>query len=143
MRSTPGSSIDLADLRKFPLFAKLPEQELKIASGLIRMKTFARRELVCRKEDAADGLYMLFTGQLQAVDIAEDGREIGLNLIKPGSFFGELSVIDGQPRSAHVIALQPSLVGIIPQNAARNVFYKLPATAEAMMQHLAALVRNL
>jgi CRP-like cAMP-binding protein len=107
------------------------------------MKTFARRELVCRKEDAADGLYMLFSGMLQAVDIAEDGREIGLNLIKPGSFFGELSVIDGQPRSAHVIALQPSLVGVIPQTAAREVFYKLPATAEAMMKHLATLVRNL
>src|SRR3569623_1450345 len=138
-----GSSIELTDLRKFPLFATLPEQELRVTSGLIRMKTFARRELVCRKEDAADGLYMLFTGMLQAVDIAEDGREIGLNLIKPGSFFGELSVIDGHPRSAHVIALQPSTVGVIPQNAAREVFYKLPATAEAMRKHLAALVRNL
>jgi CRP-like cAMP-binding protein len=138
-----GSSIELSDLRAFPLFAKLPEQELEVASSLIRLKTFARRELVCRKEDAADGLYMLFSGMLQAVDIAEDGREIGLNLIKPGSFFGELSVIDGQPRSAHVIALQSSVVGIIPQKAAREVFYKLPATAEAMMKHLAALVRNL
>jgi CRP-like cAMP-binding protein len=138
-----GSSIELSDLRKFPLFANLPEQELKVTGGLVRLKYFARRELVCRKEDAADGLYMLFSGMLQAVDIAEDGREIGLNLIKPGSFFGELSVIDGQPRSAHVIALQPSLVGVIPQNAAREVFYKLPATAEAMMKHLAALVRNL
>lgn len=138
-----GSSIDLADLRKFPQFANLPEQELRVTSGLLRMKNYARRELVCRKEDAADGLYMLFSGMLQAVDIAEDGREIGLNLIKPGSFFGELSVIDGQPRSAHVIALQPSLVGVIPQNAAREVFYKLPGTAEAMMKHLATLVRNL
>jgi CRP-like cAMP-binding protein len=138
-----GSSIDLSDLRKFPLFANLPEQELQVTSGLIRMKNFARRELVCRKEDDADGLYMLFSGMLQAVDIAEDGREIGLNLIKPGNFFGELSVIDGQPRSAHVIALQPSLVGVIPQNAAREVFYKLPATAEAMMKHLAAVVRSL
>jgi CRP-like cAMP-binding protein len=131
------------DLRKFPLFANLPEEELKVTSGLMRLRNFARRELVCRKEDAADGLYLLFSGQLQAVDIAEDGREIGLNLIKPGNFFGELSVIDGQPRSAHVIALQPSVVGIIPQKAAREVFYKLPATAEAMMKHLAMLVRNL
>lgn len=139
----PGSSIELTDLRKFPLFANLPEQELRLTSGLLRMKNIARREIVCRKEDAADGLYMLFSGLLQAVDIAEDGREIGLNLIKPGTFFGELSVIDGQPRSAHVIAIQPSLVGIIPQNAAREVFYKLPGTAEAMMKHLASLVRNL
>lgn len=131
------------DLRKFPLFANLPEEELKVTSSLLRLKNYGRREIVCRKEEAADGLYLLFSGSLQAVDIAEDGREIGLNLIKPGSFFGELSVIDGLPRSAHIVALQPSLVGVIPQAAAREAFYKLPATAEAMMRHLTALVRNL
>lgn len=131
------------DLRKFPLFANLPEEELAVTNSLLRLKNFGRREIVCRKEEAADGLYLLFSGSLQAVDIAEDGREIGLNLIKPGSFFGELSVIDGLPRSAHIIALQPSLVGVIPQAAARETFYKLPATAEAMMRHLTALVRNL
>jgi CRP/FNR family transcriptional regulator, cyclic AMP receptor protein len=131
------------DLRKFPLFANLPEEELAVTNSLLRVKNFGRREIVCRKEDAADGLYLLFSGMLQAVDIAEDGREIGLNLIRPGSFFGELSVIDGLPRSAHIIALQPSLVGVIPQAAAREAFYKLPATAEAMMRHLTALVRNL
>jgi CRP-like cAMP-binding protein len=131
------------DLRKFPLFANLPEEELKVTSSLLRVKNYSRREIVCRKEEAADGLYLLFSGSLQAVDIAEDGREIGLNLIKPGSFFGELSVIDGLPRSAHIVALQPSVVGMIPQAAARETFYKLPATAEAMMRHLTALVRNL
>ena len=138
-----AARVEVMDLRKFPLFANLPEEELKVTSSLLRLRNYARREIVCRKEDASDGLYLLFTGLLQAVDIAEDGREIGLNLIKPGSFFGELSVIDGQPRSAHVIAIQPSTVGLIPQAAARDVFYKLPATAEAMMKHLAALVRNL
>ena len=135
--------VEVNDLRNFPLVANLPEAELSVTASLLRLKTYARREIVCRKEDASDGLYLLFAGLLQAVDIAEDGREIGLNLIKPGSFFGELSVIDGNPRSAHVIALQASTVGLIPQNAAREVFYKLPATAEAMMKDLAALVRNL
>src|SRR4051812_9546256 len=135
--------MEVNDLRKFPLFANLPEEELKVTASLLRLKNFGRRELVCRKEDLADGLYLLFTGLLQAVDIAEDGREIGLNLIKPGNFFGELSVIDGEPRSAHVIALQPSVVGVIPQAAARDVFYRLPGTAEAMMKHLASLVRDL
>lgn len=131
------------DLRKFPLFANLPEEELKITTGLLRVREFARREIVCRKQEPADGLYLLFSGQLQAVDIAEDGREIGLNIIKPGAFFGELSVIDGLPRSAHIVALVPSVVGIIPQGPARDIFYKLPSAAEAMMRHLTSLVRNL
>ena len=131
------------DLRQFSLFAKVPDEDLKLATSLMRVRNVARREIVCRKDETADGLYLLFSGSLQAVDIAEDGREIGLNLIGPGSFFGELSVIDGLPRSAHIVALQPSVVGVIPQAAAREIFYKLPATAEAMMRHLTELVRNL
>ena len=131
------------DLRQFSLFANLPDEDLKRASRLMRIRHIGRREIVCRKEEASDGLYLLFSGSLQAIDIAEDGREIGLNLIGPGSFFGELSVIDGLPRSAHIIALLPSVVGVIPQEAAREIFYKLPATAEAMMRHLTELVRNL
>lgn len=131
------------DLRKFPLFANLPEEELQVTSRLMRVRNIGRREIVCRKEEVADGLYLLDSGLLQAVDIAEDGREVGLNLIRPGAFFGELSVIDGLPRSAHIIALQPSVVGVIPQAAAREIFYKLPATAEAMMRHLTELVRSL
>jgi CRP-like cAMP-binding protein len=131
------------DLRKFPFFANLPEDEVTAAGNLMRVRNFGRREVVCRKDEAADGLYLLFSGSLQAVDIAEDGREIGLNLIKPGAFFGELSVIDGLPRSAHIISLQPSVVGVIPQTAARELFYKMPATAEAMMRHLTSMVRNL
>ena len=121
------------DLRKFQLFENLPENELKIANALLRVKNFGRREIVCRKEESADGLYLLFSGQLQAIDIAEDGREIGLNIIKAGAFFGELSVIDGLPRSAHIVALQPSVVGIIPQGPAREIFYRLPAAAEACL----------
>jgi CRP/FNR family transcriptional regulator, cyclic AMP receptor protein len=131
------------DLRQFSLFTNVPDEDLKRATGLMRVRQVARREIVCRKDEPADGLYLLFSGSLQAIDIAEDGREIGLNLIGPGSFFGELSVIDGLPRSAHIIALQPSTVGVIPQVAAREIFYKQPATAEAMMRHLTELVRNL
>jgi CRP/FNR family transcriptional regulator, cyclic AMP receptor protein len=133
----------MMDLRQFPLFAGLPEEDLKVTSSLLRVKAFGRREIVCRKDEAADGLYLLFSGSLQAVDIAEDGREIGLNLIRPGAFFGELSVIDGLPRSAHIIALQPSVVGLIPQVAAREIFYKMPRMAEAMMRHLTGMVRSL
>ena len=46
-----GSSTDkTVDLKKFPLFANLPEEELKVASGLLRLKNFGRREIVCRHE---------------------------------------------------------------------------------------------
>lgn len=131
------------DLRAFSIFADLPEEQLEEVRRSTRVRHFARREVVCRKDDPADGLYLLFSGQLQVVDVSENGQEIGLNLIKPGAFFGELSVVDDRARAAHVIALEASTVGVLPQSAARDLFYKLPKTAEAMMRHLTALVRSM
>ena len=115
----------------------MPEDELKVTAGLLRLKTFARREIVCRKEDAADGLYLLFSGLLQAVDIAEDGREIGLNLIKPGNFFGELSVIDGQPRSRATCRTLRALLAI--PNAQQRVYALLQQLAQHMPGGLVAI----
>lgn len=131
------------DLRRFSIFSKLPDDQLEEVRRETRLRHFGRREVVCRKDDPADGLYLLFSGQLQVMDVAENGQEIGLNLIKPGAFFGELSVIDDHPRAAHVVAIEASTVGVVPQVAARELFYKLPGTAEAMMRHLTALVRSM
>ena len=131
------------DLRTFSIFSKLSEDQLEQVRRATRLRHFARREVVCRKDDAADGLYLLFSGQLQVMDIAENGHEIGLNLIKPGAFFGELSVIDDRARAAHVVAIEPATVGVVPQVEARELFYKVPGTAEAMMRHLTALVRSM
>ncbi len=136
---TPSS----LNLRVFSIFSELPEDQLDEIRRVLRLRHFARREVVCRKDDPADGLYLLVSGQLQVMDVAESGQEVGLNLIKPGSFFGELSVVDNRPRSANVVALEVSTVGVLPQTAARDLFYKLPSTAEAMMRHLTGMVRTM
>lgn len=131
------------DLRVFSIFSTLSDTQLEAVRSVTRVRQFARRELVCRKDDPADGLYLLLSGQLQVMDVSEHGHEIGLNLIRPGAFFGELSVIDDRARSAHIMAIEPSMVGVVPQAAARRIFFHLPEAAEAMMRHLAGLVRSL
>jgi CRP-like cAMP-binding protein len=130
------------DFRAFSIFSKLSDPQLEAVRAQTRLRQFSRRELVCRKDDPADGLYLLFSGQLQVMDVSEHGQEIGLNLIRPNAFFGELSVIDDRARSAHIMALEPSTVGVVPQVAARQLFYNVPEAAEAMMRHLAGLVRT-
>lgn len=131
------------DLRQFPLFARLPEAQVPRFVALLQLKTYGRREIVFRKDADPDRLYLLFSGSLQVLDITGDGREIGIELIQPGSFFGALSVIDGLPRPAHIVALEPSEVGVVPQGAARDAFLQVPGFAEAMLQHLTGMVRKL
>lgn len=133
-----GTAINLRD---FPIFTSLSETQLATIAPLVRLRKYDRGDVVCRKDEMPDGLYLLVSGQLQALEITADGREVGLNLIRPGAFFGELSVIDDLPRSAHIVAIEPSMVGLLPQSVARTIFYQLPELAEAMMKHLAGKVR--
>ena len=131
------------NLRAFPIFSPLNDEQLASIAALVRLRRLDRGDVACRKDDTADGLYLLTSGQLQVFEITEDGREIGLNLIHPGAFFGELSVIDDLPRSAHIAAIEPSVIGLLPQAAARRLFYQVPEMAEAMMKHLAGMVRSM
>lgn len=135
----PGSPV--VNLRAFPIFTSLTDAQLTSIAQLLRLRRLDRGDIACRKGDVADGLYLLASGRLQVFEITEDGREVGLNLIQPGSFFGELSVIDDLPRSAHIVAIEASVIGVLPQPAARALFYQVPALAEAMMKHLAGMVR--
>lgn len=131
------------NLRAFTIFSPLTDEQLRQIEPLVRLRQLGRGDVVCRKDDAADGLYLLESGQLQVFEVAEDGRQIGLNLIHPGTFFGELSVIDDLPRSAHIVAMKPSVVGVLPQSVARELFYRMPEVAEGVMKHLAGMVRTM
>jgi CRP/FNR family cyclic AMP-dependent transcriptional regulator len=85
----------------------------------------------------------LLAGRLQAVDYTEDGKEIGLNLFSPGSFFGELTLIDGLPRSASIMAIEASAVAFLPRREALALVYGKPAVAERMLRHFADCIRRL
>jgi len=87
-------------------------------------------------------LLFVLTGRLQAVDLTEDGREIGLSFLIPGDYFGELSIIDGLPRSASVVASEKSLIALLPRNTALTLIYQNPLVAERMFKKMAASIRS-
>ena len=113
--SMTHSDTPALNLRMYAIFSPLNDAQLASIAPLVRQRRLDRGEIACRKDDAADGLYLLASGQLQVFEITEDGREVGLNLIQPGTFFGELSVIDDLPRSAHIVATEPSVIGLLPR----------------------------
>jgi CRP-like cAMP-binding protein len=130
-------------LSTIPLFEGVEPRILEEIAGIMQLRLFARRETVIAKGANSDSLAFLLEGSLQIVDFGEDGSEVGLHLVKPGDYFGELSLIDNQPRSATVVAVVPSTVGLLPRKAARQLFFGYPLIAERVMIRLAAVVRQL
>ncbi|MCK2097399.1 Crp/Fnr family transcriptional regulator [Thauera aromatica] len=136
-------TLSLDVLKRIPLLAQVSEAMLQSLAQAVVVRSFARRDVVARKGSRGDVLMFLLFGKLQVVDVTPDGREVGLNLLGAGSFFGELSIIDGQPRSASVVALSHSEVALLPREHALDLFYHEPSVTAQIFAHLARSVRQL
>lgn len=133
--------IPFETVASIPLFAGLDTETLTTIAKLMTSRTYLSQDIVMRKGDAAEHLAFLLTGKLQVVDLSEDGREIGLHLILPGTYFGELSVIDGKPRSASVKSMQLSDVALLSTVHARTLIFNRPLVAERFLIRFSQILR--
>lgn len=129
-------------LRKIPLLANLSDAEMDQVKADMRIRTYTKREVVLHKGAAGDSLLFLLSGQLQVIDVTEDGRAIGLRMLVPGDFFGEIAVINGTMRSASVVALSTVMVAMLPSATALHLFTHSPSVANQMLHFLAAKVQR-
>jgi CRP-like cAMP-binding protein len=129
-------------LRKIPLFAELSEDEMLRVKQELRIRSYHKRDIVLQKGGSGDGLLFLLSGQLQVIDITEDGRAIGLRMLAPGDFFGEIALINNSTRSASVVALSDVLVAFLPAATAMHLFSHSPPVARHMLRHLAQKIQR-
>lgn len=134
-------SIAITTASKIPLLEGLDEETLTTVARLMTSRTYLSHDIILRKGDAAEHLAFLLDGKLQVVDLTADGREIGLHFIMPGAYFGELSVIDGQPRSASVISVKTSEVAFLPNAQARSLIFNRPLIAQRLLTHFSQVLR--
>lgn len=91
-------------LKDGSLFGNLSEEELQQLSQIARERRFDRNQVIFYEGDLGGSLYLIASGTVKIVMMADDGREHILGLLHEGDFFGEVSLIDGEPRSATAIA---------------------------------------
>ena len=90
-------------LQKAPLWSGLTEKELKVIARSFKELKYESGDIIVRKGEAGVGFYLMAEG---TVEVRSDGKV--LSTLGPGQFFGEMALLDGQPRSADVVALEPS-----------------------------------
>ncbi len=129
-------------LSKLPLLAGIDAAAIKKMAGALQVRGADKGQAILRKGEQAEHLLFLLSGRLQAVDITEDGREIGLSFLMAGDYFGELSVIDGLPRSATVVACEPSIYALLARDQALDLMHNNPLVAERMFKRLAVGIRR-
>ncbi len=95
-------------LTHVPLFSELDSEELESVNKLITYHDVAKKTVVLHEGEDGGSLFIIIEGSVKISYYAPDGREIVLSVLKEGSYFGEMSLLDKQPRSATVSTLSDS-----------------------------------
>jgi CRP/FNR family transcriptional regulator, cyclic AMP receptor protein len=125
------------------LFDRLPIEKVAHLATLMSERKVERRQVVIKRGEADAGLGFLIEGRLQTVNFTLDGREVGLDFIGNGDFFGELSVIDGQAAPEYIIAVAPSRLTFLDRDRARDLMFSTPQSAEAIAARMAERMRRM
>ena len=125
------------------LFAGLDDTALDVLLTLSRQATVKAREVVCRKGEPGDTLFIVIGGKLKVTTQSEDGRELILAILEDGETFSEMSLLDGQPRSANVTAVQDSQLLIIKRQDFLIYLEQHPKVAIALLVILSTRLREM
>src|SRR5690348_18365905 len=129
-------------LRTVPLFTKLDDAELQRFAELTREKSYPKGSLILFEDDPGDSLFVVRDGRVKVVLIGEDGREVILGVLGVGEYFGELSLIDDRPRSAHVIAMEDSNLLVLRREDFRKRVESSPAVAWSLLTEMSRRLRR-
>jgi CRP/FNR family cyclic AMP-dependent transcriptional regulator len=129
-------------LATVPLLRGLDRTELQKFAELTREKFFPKGSVILFENDPGDSLYVIRSGKVKVVLIGEDGREVILAALTVGDHFGELSLIDDQPRSAHVIAMEDSSLLVLRREDFRQRVESSPSVAWSLLSELSRRLRR-
>lgn len=134
-RSENDAVVDM--LEKSTLWSGLDKQDFKAIVKISKQQKFLSGDTIVKKGEEGAGFYLVLDG---AVEIRSDGNT--LSKLGPGQFFGEMSVVDTQPRSADVVAVEPSRVLFLSAWAFKSLVSERPRIAVKMLQEFVRRLRN-
>jgi len=133
----------IAELRRTTLFADAEPARLVPVAGRAFVRRFAAGQVVFNEGEPSAHLYVIRRGRIRILVQSAHGDEMTLSVLDAGDTIGELSMIDGQPRSASAEAITEAELVALPAADIRTALHTDPALLFAVAAELAATVRRL
>ncbi len=133
---------DEQKLARVRLLQHLTPDELADIERQSRWRRYAANEQILDRDSTARDVFLVVEGRVEVVNYSLSGREVAFGQVRAGGYFGELSAIDGQPRSATIIALEESLVLIVPPDVFTTMLTHTPNAALQVLRRLAHIIRT-
>lgn len=119
-----GTKKILWHLRKFTLLKSVSDADLEVFANQLEMTEIKRKQVVYLPGDPGESLYLIHGGRCKISKVTQDGKALTLAYLGPNEFFGEVALIDGQPRNEMAEALEHCLVSQVPYQIFNSLLTK-------------------
>ena len=113
-------------LKNIPLFSCLTDSELTAIEKVAVKKTFPKNTILLSEGDSTDALYVICEGKVKVTIDDNEGKELILSILGTGEYFGEMALLDDEPRSASVTTKETTQLLIISKNDFMDFFSSNP-----------------
>lgn len=129
-------------LRSVPIFSRLADEHLRLLGASLGARSFERGDTIFHQGSVGDVLHLIVRGQVRIYTISQLGQELSVKIFRAGDFFGELALLDGQPRSASAEAMRPTRTLTLHRDAFRRAVHTVPDIAVMVLEELSARLRH-
>ncbi len=129
-------------LEQVPLFANLSHDAKQDLQTTLRTESYPASTIIVRQGDTADTMYIIESGRVNVILTNADGDDIPLVSLGPGEYFGEMALIDAEPRSATVITVEPSELLVLRRDNFESALHRHPSIATQLLREMAHRLRN-
>lgn len=129
-------------LEDFSIFKFISEDDVNFLESNLKIVKFKKREIVFREGEGSNWCFFLLKGNIKISKIANDGREIVLEIIEAPDFFGVLAVLKGIPYPATAQALDECEIAMIPSSNFLQVIKKYPLIESQILYHVTTRLRE-
>jgi len=132
----------MVELESSKLFCQLSEVELRQLRDVTRERSLAPGQEIFKEGDPGDGVYVVKAGAVQISAVIGTGERRVFSEVRPGEFFGEMAVLDHQPRSAHASAGGETVVYFIPREQMMELLSRSPGLSLTLLQAFSLRLRE-
>lgn len=133
--------VSIAVMQSLPIFESMPMVRMEALARVASLCHVPRGGVVLREGENTNAIYFILNGALKVLVSDAEGREVILTILGRGELFGEMGAIDNHPRSATVIATQPSDLVMISKHDFQQILADNFEVSLAIMRGLAHRLR--
>lgn len=129
-------------LHTVPIFKDLSDKDFITMSDKMVTRSYAKGQMILLEEAMGETFFVIANGSVKITRLSDDGREVILAMLGEGDFFGEMSLLDGEGRSANVVALDDAQVLTLSRNDFLDILQTFPKIAISLLEELARRLRK-